>query len=246
MKPLSPEDRIIFALDFPNLKEGEPYIKLLKDHVGMFKIGLQLFVSEGPKVIDAVLSLSSQTKVFLDMKFHDIPETVKGAIKSANLHGVEFVTVHCDEGRGLLRTAVESAGGVKMLGVTVLTSLSKDDLADIGIAPELRDPSRLVLHRARIAKAAGCNGVVCSGEEVRAVKEEFGDSLVTVTPGIRLAGETIKNDDQKRIVTPYKAVYDGADYIVVGRPIKMAADPVKAANDIAREIERAVRDRGRR
>ncbi|MBF8251089.1 MAG: pyrF, partial [Deltaproteobacteria bacterium] len=182
MKPPSPKDRIIFALDVSTVKEAEGLVRLLKDHVGMFKIGLQLFVGEGPRVIDAVLSQSSQAKVFLDMKFHDIPETVRGALKSANMHGVEFVTVHCDEGKGLLKTAVESTGGkTNILGVTVLTSLSKDDLVDIGIGPELRDPEKLVLHRARIAKAAGCYGIVCSGEEVRAVKEEFGDSLVVVT-----------------------------------------------------------------
>ena len=244
MKTLSPKDRIIFALDVSTVKEAEGLVRLLKDHVGMFKIGLQLFVGEGPKVIDAVLSQSSQAKVFLDVKFHDIPETVRGALKSANMHGVEFVTVHCDEGKGLLKTAVESTGGkTNILGVTVLTSLSKDDLVDIGIGPELRDPKKLVLHRARIAKAAGCYGIVCSGEEVKAVKEEFGDSLVVVTPGIRLAGDEIKNDDQKRIVTPYQAIYDGADYIVVGRPIRNAPDPARAADAIAKEIEQALKDR---
>lgn len=154
-----------------------------------------------------------------------------------------FFTVHCDEGKGLLKTAVESAGNVKILGVTVLTSISKDDLGDIGISEELRDPSKLVLHRAMIAKAAGCYGVVCSGEEVGAVKKEFGDTLIAVTPGIRLAGEGVKNDDQKRIVTPYRAIYDGADYIVVGRPIKSSPDPVKTARDIAGEIEQALEDR---
>ena len=244
MKIPTAKDRIIFALDVSTAKEAEGLVLLLKDHVGMFKIGLQLFVGEGPKVIDAVLSQSSQAKVFLDMKFHDIPETVRGALKSANMHGVEFVTVHCDEGKGLLKTAVESTGGkTNILGVTVLTSLSKDDLVDIGIGPELRDPKKLVLHRARIAKAAGCFGIVCSGEEVRAVKEEFGDSLVVVTPGIRVAGDAIKNDDQKRIVTPYQAIYDGADYIVVGRPIRTAPDPAGAADAIAKEIEQALKDR---
>lgn len=237
-------DRIIFALDFPSLKDAEGHIRLLKDHVGMFKIGLQLFVSEGPKVIDAVLSRSSQAKVFLDMKFHDIPETVKGAIKSAAVHGVEFVTVHCDEGRGLLKAAVEAAGGkVKILGVTVLTSQSTEDLADIGISRELRDPANLVLHRARIAKLTGAYGIVCSGEEVRTVKKEFGDSLAIVTPGIRLSEGTVKNDDQKRIATPYNAILDGADYLVVGRPIRDAADPVKTAETIANEIEQALNDR---
>lgn len=244
MKIPTPKDRIIFALDVSTIREAERLVLLLKDHVGMFKIGLQLFVGEGPKVIDAVLSQSSQAKVFLDMKFHDIPETVRGALKSASMHGVEFVTVHCDEGKGLLKTAVESTEGkTNILGVTVLTSLSKDDLVDIGISPELRDPKRLVLHRARIAKAAGCLGIVCSGEEVRAVKEEFGDSLVVVTPGIRLAGDAIKNDDQKRIVTPYQAIYDGADYIVVGRPIRNAPDPAGTADAIAKEIEQALKDR---
>lgn len=244
MKTLTPKDRIIFALDFPSLKDAEGHIKMLKDHVGMFKIGLQLFVSEGPKVIEAVLSQSSQAKVFLDMKFHDIPETVKGAIKSATVHGVEFVTVHCDEGRGLLKTAVEATGGkVKILGVTVLTSQSTEDLADVGISEELRDPARLVLHRARLAKAAGCYGIVCSGEEVKAVKKEFGDTLAVITPGIRLADGSVKNDDQKRIATPYNAILDGSDYLVIGRPIRDAADPLKTAEAIAKEIEKALKDR---
>lgn len=244
MKTSTAKDRIIFALDVSTIKEAEGLVRLLKDHVGMFKIGLQLFVGEGPKVIDAVLSQSSQTKIFLDMKFHDIPETVRGALNSASMHGVEFVTVHCDEGKGLLRTAVESTGHrTNILGVTVLTSLSKDDLVDIGIGPELRDPIKLVLLRARIAKTAGCYGIVCSGEEVKAVKEEFGDSLVVVTPGIRVAGDEMKNDDQKRIVTPYQAIYDGADYIVVGRPIRMSPDPAGAADAIAKEIEQALKDR---
>jgi len=243
MKTLPAKDRIIFALDVSTIGEAEKYIDLLKDHVGMFKIGLQLFVGEGPKVIDAVLSRSSQAKIFLDMKFHDIPETVKGAIKSANLHGVEFITVHCDEGKGLLKAAVESAGNVKILGVTVLTSISKDDLGDIGITEELRDPAKLVLHRARIAKAAGCYGVVCSGEEVGAVKKEFGGTLAIITPGIRLSDGTVKNDDQKRIATPYNAILDGSDYLVIGRPIRNAADPVKTAEAIAKDIEKALKDR---
>lgn len=243
MKAASPKDRIIFPLDFTTLRDAEVYVRLLKDHIGMFKVGLQLFVSEGPKVIDAVLSCSSQAKVFLDMKFHDIPETVKGALTSASLRGVEFVTVHCDEGKGLLRAAVESCGGTKILGVTVLTSLSKEDLGEIGIVQELREPVKLVLHRARIAKAAGCHGIVCSGEEVKAVRKELGEDLIVVTPGIRLAGEAISNDDQKRVVTPYQAIYDGADYIVVGRPVKTSPDPVKTAIDIAKEIERALHNR---
>ncbi|MBI3814576.1 MAG: orotidine-5'-phosphate decarboxylase [Nitrospinae bacterium] len=270
-----PKDRIIFPLDFPDSNSALKYVEILKDHVGLFKVGLELFVREGPGVLNAIsdactpsplapLSLSlwervgvrvagegGRSKIFLDLKFHDIPETVKGAMKSANALGAEFVTVHCDEGGRLLETVVEAAapppiptlvkggegGFTKVLAITVLTSLSRESLKEMGFREELQDPLKLVLHRARIAKSAGCSGVVCSGQEASFVRKEFGKDFIIVTPGIRPSWSVIKNDDQQRITTPSDAIKAGADYIVVGRPIRTAKDPVDAAKRIAEEIE---------
>lgn len=242
MNPIQPKDRIIFALDVPDLNEAVKYIKLLKDHVGVFKIGLELFVACGPSIVNAVREQTGGKGIFLDMKFHDIPATVKGAMMSASKLGAEFITVHCDEGRGLLQAVVEAnTGGTKVLGVTVLTSLSEEDIQEIGIDPKY-NPADLVLHRARLVRLAGCAGVVCSGLEAKAVKEEFGKDFLVITPGIRSSGDPV--GDQKRVTTPYEAISNGADYIVVGRPIRKAADPVKAAANIAEEIGRALKDRG--
>ncbi len=243
MNPISPKDRIIFALDLPGLKEALKYIDLLKGSVGVFKVGLELFVACGPDIVKAVKERSGKG-IFLDMKFHDIPATVKGAMRSASLLGAEFVTVHCDEGKGLLKAVVEgNIGGAKVLGVTVLTSLSGEDLVEIGIDEKYKNPVDLVLHRARLAKTAGCAGVVCSGLEARAVKDEFGEGFLVITPGIRSSGDD--KGDQKRAVTPYEAIINGADYIVVGRPIRNAPDPIKAARLIAEEIGKAMEESGR-
>lgn len=238
---LTPKERIIFPLDVPSLNEAIRFAGLLKDHVGVFKIGLELFTACGPAIVSAVKEKAPRNKIFLDMKFHDIPETVRGAMRSASSLGVDFVTVHCDEGSSLLKAAVEAGGKTKVLGVTVLTSLSGEGLIEVGIDPKYKNPVTLVLHRARLARLSGCAGVVCSGLEARAVKEEFGRNFLIVTPGIRGKGDDV--GDQKRVVTPYEAIYNGADYIVVGRPIRKAADPVKAAMLIAGEIEKALEDR---
>lgn len=243
MNPIAPKDRIIFPLDVPALKDAITLVDLLKDHIGVFKIGLELFVACGPVVVNAVKERAPGNGIFLDMKYHDIPETVKGAMRSASSLGVEFITVHCDEGRGLLKAVVEgNTAGTKVLGVTVLTSLSQEDLVEIGIDPRYKAPVDLVLHRARLARLAGCAGVVCSGLEAEAVKKEFGRDFIVVTPGIRSSGDPV--GDQKRVVTPYEAVRNGADYIVVGRPIRKAKDPVAAAQSIAQEIGKAVKERG--
>ncbi len=239
MKTLTAEERIIFPLDLPTMEEAVDYVRLLKDHVGVFKVGLELFVACGPDVIRAIKMEAPECKVFLDMKFHDIPQTVKRAQRAASRLGVDFITVHCDEGRGLLDAAVQEAGKVAVLGVTVLTSLSKEDLLSMGIAPELADPADLVLHRAHLAHLAGLRGVVCSGLEARSVKERFGRDFLVVTPGIRPREGRVAGDDQKRVVTPYDAVTNGADYIVVGRPIRDARNPREAASAVAREIEMA-------
>jgi orotidine-5'-phosphate decarboxylase len=243
MKPTASKDRIIFPLDVASLAEAVKFAALLNNHVGVFKIGLELFTACGPSVVKAVKEKAPDAPIFLDMKFHDIPATVKGAMKSAAVLGVDFITVHCDDGRGLLKAVAEAgAGKIKVLGITVLTSLSQADLAEIGIDPKYKTPAELVLHRARLARLAGCAGVVCSGQEANAVREEFGRDFLIVTPGIRSA--TDDTGDQKRTVTPYEAIYSGADYIVVGRPIRNAPDPVKAAEAIAKEIERAMANRG--
>src|SRR3990170_2385708 len=235
------KDRIIFPLDFPDIDSARKYIEILRDNIGLFKVGLELFVKEGPSIL-SIIKKEGRAKIFLDLKFHDIPETVRVAMKSANALGAEFITVHCDEGRKLLDAAVETASGkTKVLAVTVLTSLSRDSLKEMGMREELQDPLKLVLHRAGIAKSAGCAGVVCSGLEASFVRKEFGNDFIIVTPGIRPSWSVIKNDDQQRIVTPSDEIKAGADYIVVGRPIRTAKDPMDAVKRIAEEIEKAVR-----
>ncbi|MDI6793227.1 MAG: orotidine-5'-phosphate decarboxylase [bacterium] len=238
---LSAKDRIIFPLDVLTLKEAKYYINLLKDYVGVFKVGLELFVSVGPQILREIKSEESGVNIFLDLKFHDIPATVRGAYRAASIHGAKFITVHCDEGKGLLEAVVKGREDrtAKILGVTLLTSLNKDNLKEMGFSPELT-PQDIVMLRANMAKAAGYDGVVCSGLEAHAVKEKFGPDFMVVTPGIRPAWGVIKGDDQQRSVTPTEAIRNGADYIVVGRPVRLAKDPVKAAQEIAEEIEEAL------
>ncbi len=240
---MNAKDRLIFPLDVPDVDEARKYVRLLADRVGMFKIGLELFVSEGPSAVDSIADLTD-AGIFLDLKFHDIPATVKRALRSGScLRQANFITVHCDP--GLVEAAVaEVSDHTKILAVTVLTSLDTDALLSLGIQRELAaEPIQLVLQRAAIVKKAGCAGIVCSGREVRAVKEKFGDDLIVVTPGIRPAWSVMRKDDQRRIVTPYKAIENGADYVVVGRPIRRAADPVEAAARVVDEIERALQER---
>ena len=237
------KDRLIFPLDVPDAQEARQHVKLLGEHVGVFKIGLELFVSEGPPIVDTIADLTD-AGIFLDLKFHDIPATVQQAIRSGScLRRANFVTVHCDP--RLLKAVVEEVPAqTKVLAVTVLTSLDTEALLSLGIREELaKETMQLVLHRASLAKKAGCAGVVCSGHEAQAVKEEFGRDLLVVTPGIRPQWGGVEKDDQKRIVTPYQAIMSGADYIVVGRPIRAATDPVEAAVMIANEIERGLEDR---
>ncbi|MGD9207112.1 MAG: orotidine-5'-phosphate decarboxylase [Syntrophobacterales bacterium] len=237
------KDRLIFPLDVPDAQEARQHVELLGEHVGMFKIGLELFVSEGPSIVETIADLTD-AGIFLDLKFHDIPATVQQAIRSGScLRRANFITVHCDPGL-LAAVAAEVPEHTKVLAVTVLTSLDGEQLAALGIQPELAaEVVKLVVHRAKIAQEAGCAGIVCSGQEVRAVKEECGDDLLVVTPGIRPEWGDISKDDQRRIVTPYQAVRNGADYIVVGRPIRTATDPKEAAVMVANEIERGLEDR---
>ena len=235
------KDYLIFPLDVPTYEEAIRYVDLLGKHVGLFKVGLELFVSVGPKILKGIRE-RSRAGIFLDLKFHDIPATVKNAFLAASAYGVTFTTVHCDEGKGLLRSVVENnASGTKILAITVLTSLENKDLKDLGyIDKYVKDITELVMLKARMAKEAGCSGVVCSGLEVEKVKAELGRDFLVVTPGIRPTWSLAGKDDQKRIITPYQAIKGGADYIVVGRPIRKAEKPIEATKRVLDEIEMAI------
>lgn len=232
------KDYIVFPLDVPSLKEAKQFVKLLSEHVGMFKVGLELFIKYGPEVINVIKSLGS-ARIFLDLKLHDIPETVSRAMESIADLGVDFATVHCGENKGMLEAAVAGSGGkVGVVGVTVLTSISGEDIDAAGFRPEFSsDISLLVMNRARMAMEAGCMGVVCSGLEVKMIKENFGKNFVALTPGIRPDWDVLIKDDQQRITTPAAAIKNGADYLVIGRPIRDAKDPQEAVIRIAKEIK---------
>jgi orotidine-5'-phosphate decarboxylase len=239
--PLSPRDRLIFALDVPNRAEAERFISLLRGEVGLFKIGLELFMAEGPEFL-RLLTERYGIEYFLDLKFHDIPATVRRALARID-QGARLATVHVDSGREPLKS--EISGGVKLLGVTVLTHLGPADLEAMGLAPQyVQDPDKLVLLRASLAQAAGCDGVVCAGAEAQAVKAAFGPDFLVVCPGIRPAWSVVAGDDQRRITTPDQAIRAGADYLVVGRPLRDAADPAAAARRTVEEIAQGLRDRG--
>jgi orotidine-5'-phosphate decarboxylase len=232
-----PKDYIVFPLDLPSYDVAMSYVDRLKDQVGLFKVGLELFISEGPRILKSILDIGG-AGIFLDLKLHDIPATVKRAFMAASKYSPRFVTIHCDEGEEVLRGIAENnPGDTKILAVTVLTSLDQKKLKELGYNDKFtHDLSLLVLLKARMAKAAGCHGVVCSGLEVAAIKRELGPEFLAVTPGIRPAWSVVNKDDQKRIVTPSDAVKNGADYVVIGRPIRDAKDPADAALRVAEEI----------
>lgn len=232
------KDYIIFPLDVPSVKDAKYYIRLLSMHVGMFKIGLELFIRSGPDVVKMVKDMS-EAGIFLDLKLHDIPETVRRATESIADLGVNLTTVHCAEAKEMLKAAVTgSKGKAGVLGITLLTSISAMDIQNAGFENQYcADISKLVLKRAEMAKDAGCKGVVCSGLEVTMIKKSFGKHFVAVTPGIRPAWNLSEKDDQKRITTPADAIKNGSDYLVIGRPIRDAKNPQDAAIMTAEEIE---------
>ncbi len=233
------KNRLIFALDVPDRKEAGKYVKKLEGSVGCFKVGLELFVKEGPKILEVVKDNSS-ADIFLDLKLHDIPATVQKAIDSASAHGVRFITVHSCEGKAMLKTAGEMhSRGLNVLAVTVLTSLSEEELPALGFREGLT-LHQLALDRAALAKEVGCAGVVSSGNEVAGIKEQCGPDLKVVVPGIRPEWSDVGKDDQSRITTPAQAIERGADLIVVGRPIRNAKDPKEAADRILEEISRSL------
>lgn len=232
---MSPQNRLIFALDVPGKKEAKHYAKVLEGVVGCFKIGLELFISEGPDIVKMIQDQSA-ANIFLDLKLHDIPATVRGALRSAKKLGVRYITIHSTEGEEILETAQEVKGsGLEVLAVTVLTSTSASSLASLGIREDI-NAAALVLDRATRAQNSGCAGVVCSGEEAKLVKSKCGGDFKIVVPGIRPEWARVSGDDQNRIATPSQAIEDGADMIVVGRPIRDANDPREAAQKIIEEI----------
>jgi orotidine-5'-phosphate decarboxylase len=239
MKP--PKEYIIFPLDVPSEKEAKQYVDLLSGHVGIFKVGLELFIQAGPEIIKFIKA-SGPANVFLDLKLHDIPATVSRAMERIADLGVKFATVHCGETTEMLDAAVSgSRGKVGVLGVTVLTSVSSQDLHTAGFQEKYSSSvPKLVMKRAAMAKASGCVGVVCSGMEVKMIKEGIGKDFITVTPGIRPRWDSVGTDDQHRVTTPAQAIQNGSDYLVIGRPIRDAKDPKSAALRIAEEIETAL------
>lgn len=237
---IQPKDRIIFPLDVPDYESAMPLVEKLTGRVGLFKVGLELFISEGPRVVE-MINRAGDAGVFLDLKLHDIPVTITRALETAARLEPVFITVHCDQGDGFLKPVSEKIPGTRLLGITLLTSLGAGHLEKLGLRAEyVDDISRLVVRRAIIAKEAGCHGVVCSGLEAARLREALGPETTIVTPGIRPRWSIVQGDDQRRIVTPFDAVRGGADYIVVGRPIRDAVDPAEAALRVAEEVASAL------
>lgn len=241
---LSARSRLIVALDFPTADRAARMAERLQGRVGAFKIGSELFSAEGP-VLARYLSARGEG-VFLDLKFHDIPNTVRGAAREAAQMGVRMFNVHASGGRKMMQAAREGAleaaddQGAKeppiILAVTVLTSLAGEDLGEIGI---VGTPDEAVVRLARLAQASGLDGVVASAREASLIREACGPEFLIVTPGIRPAGSV--SHDQARVATPAEAIHAGADYLVVGRPIAGAEDPEAAAEDVVAEIDGALR-----
>jgi orotidine-5'-phosphate decarboxylase len=230
-------ERLIVALDVATLDEALALVDRLRGVAFRFKVGLELFAQAGPRAVEMVRGASDGGGVFLDLKLHDIPETVKRAARAAAHTGADLLTVHAGGGRAMLQAAVEGAGGAtRVLAVTVLTSMDAPSLAEVGTRVE--SVEALVVERARLARAAGCHGVVASAREARAIRAALGAGFLVVTPGIRSSGEpSAKADDQKRTASAREAIAAGADAVVVGRPIRDAPDPRAAAAALIHDLE---------
>jgi orotidine-5'-phosphate decarboxylase len=226
-------ERVIVALDVPDLSGLATFLDRLQGQPRFYKVGLELFVAAGAAAVEAVQARGG--KVFLDLKLHDIPETVARAVASATSLGAELLTVHTAGGVAMMRRAAEVAKGKPgILGVTVLTSLSEEDLRADGIGGTMREA---VVRRAKLAEHAGAVGIVCSPQEVAEVRAASA-ALALVVPGVRPAGAAL--GDQKRVATPASAIAAGADYLVMGRPIRDAADPAAAFAAVVGEVEAAL------
>ena len=227
-------ERLIFALDVDSLGEAERWLDLLGDHVRFYKVGLQLFLAGWFPAIDMILKRGH--KVMVDLKFFDIPETVALAVRELKNRGATFITVHGND--PILRAAVQERNGAKILAVTVLTSFDESDMLEMGFTGTIAD---LVYHRAKKALSIGCDGIISSGLEVPRLREGLGDQFLIVTPGIRPGtNDVIQEDDQKRIASAYQAIRNGADYVVVGRPIRNSSDPVSVVKQIQDQIADAI------
>jgi orotidine-5'-phosphate decarboxylase len=231
---MKPAERLAFALDVATWEEAEPLVDVLQGTVGVFKVGLQLFTAVGPSAVTRLRDRG--TKVFLDLKLHDIPATVQHATEQALKHGVNYLTMHVSAGSDAMRAAADVARGtqLQLLGVTLLTSLDEAMLSAIGMRGPTPDA---VVRLAKLAVEAGLTGLVCSPIECELIRAELGDDLLLVTPGVRPSGSS--EGDQKRLATPSQAIASGADLLVVGRPIRDAKDPKLAAEGVLREIEAA-------
>ncbi|HAR35823.1 MAG TPA: orotidine-5'-phosphate decarboxylase [Acidobacteria bacterium] len=233
--------KIIIALDVKNREEARSVLESLPE-ARIFKVGLELYTAEGPAMLDLVKGYGKE--VFLDLKLHDIPNTVAGAVRSAVRHGVSMLTLHTSGGGEMMKKAVEAARETAakenkplplILGVTVLTSLKDSDLQEIGFSS---DSKNQVLRLARLAVEAGIEGIVCSPQELEPLRAELGEKVRIITPGIRPAWAEAQ--DQKRIMTPEEAVKKGADFLVIGRPITQAPVPREAFNRVVEELQAAV------
>lgn len=226
-KDINNQDRLIVALDVPTVSAAKNMVEELGGAVSFYKIGLELFMSgEYFELLEWLKT--KRKKIFVDLKFFDVPATVGRAIKQLNGKGVTFATIHGND--SIMRAAAENKGDVQVLAVTVLTSLDRGDLDDLGFECEV---DKLVLSRAKRAVELGCDGVVASGLEAPMMRENLGHNFLIVSPGIRPVDN---DDDQKRVVTVEKAFKNGADYIVIGRPIRDAVDPKAAAETIQSQI----------
>jgi orotidine-5'-phosphate decarboxylase len=231
--PNDPRQKLIVALDVSTAAAAQKIVAAVGDSALTYKVGMQLYTAEGPRVVRDLVASGRQ--VFLDLKYHDIPNTVASAVSEAAKLGVSMLTVHASGGVKMLRAAADTARSVNpsliVLGVTVLTSMSEDELAKIGVPGPLADE---VIRLAALALANGCTGIVSSAREAPRLRNELGKDFAIVTPGVRPAGAD--HADQARVVTPAEAIAAGATHIVVGRPITEATDPVAAAREILEQI----------
>ncbi|PPC88902.1 MAG: orotidine-5'-phosphate decarboxylase [Methylobacter sp.] len=227
-KPIPVRERLIMALDLPSIEEAKALVETLGDSVVFYKVGMELFMA-GDYFGFIEWLKQRGNKVFVDLKFFDVPATVGRAIKALSLKGVDLATIHGND--AIMQAAVEAKGDLKVLAVTALTSLDRGDLDDLGFQCDVRD---LVLSRARRALQIGCDGIVSSGLEAPMIRTELGDKLLIITPGIRPVDN--REDDQKRVVDVATAFQNGADYIVAGRPIRDAENPKAMAETMQRQI----------
>ncbi len=229
-----PASRIIVALDFANGARAAAFVDGLAPGSCRLKIGKELFTREGPQLVRRFVEQGHD--VFLDLKFHDIPHTVARACEAAASLGVWMLNVHACGGRQMMQAAKQALAETHsqpplLIGVTVLTSMGRDDLTEVGLDTE---PERQVLRLASLARDAGLDGVVCSPREAALLRQEVGENFLRVTPGVRPQGAAL--DDQTRVLTPAEAVREGADFLVIGRPITQAANPLAVLSDINREL----------